>query len=394
VVPPAAAVADETSFAELQRKRVSQQRPLHIQDSQPNISEAIVRGPQFHAPETFHGFEQSTSPQIRRLRDEYQLDDVVRGETDEFRQMLKLRHWVHSRWPIDNEQKLSGDVFQILEYAKAGHGFYCTHSMRVQHAVMTAMGFIARDLGVDCDHQEFGRSIHHGVNDVWSNQYAKWVVLDAKYDVHYELEGVPLSARELHEAARADGGKKVVKVQGVDRAPVPMKGLEYPTSSVLTYWWVSYYLPLNTFTGQTRDNRLVIFDNSAFRDTKWYRGGANSLKEHWAYAAKTFVPTRDRNSIDWTPGVPELQARQVSPAELEVTFHSVTPNLKDYEVRVAGGPWQSAVDRYRWALQSGTNTLEVRTRNSFGVNGPAMTASVRLAPAASAAPGADERARH
>jgi hypothetical protein len=157
-----------------------------------------------------------------------------------------------------------------------------------------------------------------------------------------------------------------------------MKGLEYPTSSVLSYWWLSYYLPLNTFTGQTRDNRLVIFDNAAFRDTKWYRGGANGLREHWAYGAKTFVPTQNRHSIDWTPGVPQVEARQVAAAELELVFHSVTPNLKDYEVRAGGGPWQSVAERFRWSLQAGQNTLEVRTRNLSGVAGPVVAATVSL----------------
>src|SRR5687767_4184432 len=146
-------------------------RPAQIKDARGNIIEATIRGQEFHAPELFNGFEDFDSPLIQRLRNEYQLDQVVKGETNEFRGMLKLRNWVHSRWPIDNDQKFMGDVFEILEKAKTGEGFYCTHSMRVQHAVMTAMGFVARDLGVDVNHEEFGRSIHHGVNEVWSNQY-------------------------------------------------------------------------------------------------------------------------------------------------------------------------------------------------------------------------------
>ena len=113
----------------------------------------------------------------------------MRGETSEFQKLLKLRHWVHSRWPIDNDQNFSGDAFAILEKAKTGAGFHCTHSMRVQHAVMTAMGYVVRDLGVDSDHLVFGKSNHHGVNEVWSNEYAKWVLLDAKYDIHLRTCG-------------------------------------------------------------------------------------------------------------------------------------------------------------------------------------------------------------
>jgi hypothetical protein len=182
---------------------------------------------------------------------------------------------------------------------------------------------------------------------------------------------------ELHEAARADSGKQIVKVQGPGRTAVPMKGLEHPTSSVLGYWWVSYHVGLNSFTGRNRDSQLVVLDNVAFRETKWFRGGADGLTEHWAYRAKAFLPTADRNEIEWTPGVPQFRARQVSATELEVTLHSVTPNLKAYAVRVNGAPEQLVADqRFRWRLAPGANTLQVRTHNRFDIRGPAVTARV------------------
>lgn len=357
----------------------AESRPLRIQGAEPDALEAVVRGPVFHAPhQAFHDFEEFSSPRIRRLREEYGLDEVVAGETNEFRKMLKLRHWVYGRWPIDNEQTFSGDVFEILEKAKAGFGFYCTHSMRVQHAVMTAMGFLARDLGVDSDHLVFGRSNHHGMNEVWSNEFAKWVLFDAKYDVHYERAGVPLSALEVHEAVRAGLGKGIVKMQGPDRRTVPMKGLEYPTSSVLSYWWISYTPGLRTFTGKSESSGIVVFDSDDFRRTRWFRGTGDGLGDHWAYRANAFIPVRDRHQIDWSVGVPGVELRQAARTELDVSFASVTPNFETYRVRIGKGPWQDiAGDRWRWKLGPGENTLDVRTRNRFGVEGPIVTAVVR-----------------
>ncbi len=358
-----------------------QTRPLSIENAGTSVSEATISGPQFHAPKAFHSFELFESPRIKRLREEYRLDEVVNGEENEFRRILKLRHWVHARWPIDNSQQFSGDAFAILEKAKTGAGFHCAHAMRVQHAVMTSMGLVTRDLGVDRNDKEFG-SGHHGVNEVWSNQYAKWILLDAKYDIHFERDDVPLSAMELHEAVRANRVDDIAKVQGPDREVVPMKGLGYPASSVLSYWWVSYHVALDGFTGSTDDSHLVILDNEAFRETTWFRGGSDGLKEHWAYAAKAFLPTKDRHQIEWTPGVPDLQIRQVSDTELDVTFRSVTPNLKTYLVRTNHGPWQAVSDgRFRWVLESGKNTLDVRTQNHFKANGPTVTATVSFTPA-------------
>src|SRR5688572_26954143 len=327
-----------------------------------NTDEVVIRGPRFDAPRFLEDFEDFASPRIAQLRKEYRLNEVVHGEASEFKRMLKLRHWVHSRWPIDNDQKFMGDAFDILEKAKTGAGFYCTHSMRVQHAVMTSMGYVVRDLGVDSDHLVFGKSNHHGLNEVWSNEYAKWVLLDAKYDIHYERAGVPLSALEVHEAVRAELGKGIVKVAGPDRREVPMKGLEFPTSSVLSYWWISYNPGLKTFTGKSENRGLVVFDSPEFRATKWFRGTDSGLVEHWAYRANAFVPVSDRRTIDWSVGVPDVKISRPSSGELDVTFFSITPNLETYRMQLNNGSWQDVVgDRWHWKLKPGENVLNVRT---------------------------------
>ncbi|MCC6589779.1 MAG: hypothetical protein IT168_24005 [Bryobacterales bacterium] len=127
---------------------------------------------------------------------------------------------------------------------------------------------------------------------------AKWVLLDAKYDVHYERDGVPLSVLEVHEAVRADLAKSIVKMQGPERRAVAMKGQEYPTSSVLSYWWVSYTPGMRTFTGRSESRGIVVLDSDAFRQTRWYRGDKDDLSEHWAYRNNAFLRVRDRREIE------------------------------------------------------------------------------------------------
>jgi hypothetical protein len=361
-------------------------RPMQIESASGAIARAIVSGPRFYPPEVFAAIEDYHNPRLKRLRDEYGLEKVIAGEPNEFRKLLMLRHWVHTRWPIDNDQKEGGDAFAILEKAKTGAGFHCSHSLTVQHAVMVSMGYVVRDLGVDRNHEDMGRSIHHGVNEVWSNDYAKWILLDAKYDIHFELNGIPLSVLELHEAVRADGGKGVVKMQGIERRQAPMDATDAPEGTIRSYWWASYYLRPSPFTEPhwSGGSRLLILDNDAFKNTTWYRmGGSGKLVKHWAYAASAFIPTRNRHEIDWTPGVPDLRARQIAPAELEVRLRSATPNFKTYLSRVNGGPWEPfSGDRTRWTLQTGENRFEARTRNLAGVEGPAVSAVVEFKPPA------------
>ncbi len=357
------------------------ERPMPIEAASDAIVRATLMGPRFHPPEIFAAIEDYHHP---RLRDEFGLEAVVAEEPGEFRKQLKLRHWVHTRWPINNDQKEGGDAFAILEKAKRGAGFHCSHSLTVQHAVMVSMGYVVRDLGVDRNHMDLGRSTHHGVNEVWSNEYAKWVLLDAKYDVHFERDGVPLSALELHESVRADGGQRIVKVQGIERRRVPMETPDAPEATVRGYWWVSYYLRPTPFTEPhwSGGSRLLVFDNEAFRSTTWYRGGGEEkLSEHWAYAARAFILARDRHEIEWTPGVPDLRARQVAPAELEVRLRSATPNFKTYLARVNSGSWQPlADDSARWILQPGQNRFEVRARNLANIDGPVVSALVEFRP--------------
>jgi len=360
------------------------QRPMQIDAASPAVVRATLNGPRFHAPEIFAAIEDYHNPRLKRLRDEYGVEKVIAGESKEFRRLLKLRHWVHTRWPIDNDQKEGGDAFAILEKAKTGAGFHCSHSLTVQHAVMASMGYVVRDLGVDRNHEDLGRSIHHGVNEVWSNDYAKWVLLDAKYDIHFERDGIPLSALELHEAVRADGGKGVVKMMGVERQPAPMDNPDAPEGTIRSYWWASYYLRPRPFTEPhwSGGSRLLVFDNDAFRNTTWYRAGTDGkLVKHWAYAAQAFIPTRNRHEIEWTPGVPDLRARQVAPRVIEVQLRSATPNFKTYLTRANEGSWKAlSGDRTNWTLEIGENRFEVRTQNLAGVEGPVISAVVEFGP--------------
>jgi hypothetical protein len=97
-------------------------RPLHIEGGSEGIVKATLTGPEFRAPQLLQGFEDYYHPRLSRLRKDYSLDQVVEAEPSEFRRLLKLRHWVHTRWPIDNNQHFSGDAFAILEKAKTGAG--------------------------------------------------------------------------------------------------------------------------------------------------------------------------------------------------------------------------------------------------------------------------------
>ena len=57
----------------------------------------------------------------------------------------------------------------------------------------------------------------------------------------------------------------------------------------------------------------------------------------------------------------------------------MTPNFKEYQVQRDGGGWASSGDTVVWPLHAGTNRLEARTVNRFGVTGPVSTVELDLA---------------
>jgi hypothetical protein len=360
-------------------------RPLQISGADESIVRAAVSGPVLYAPEVFQGAEDFYNPRVQRLRSDYDFMKSVAGEQNEFQKILKLRHWIHRQWPIDDEQTFSGDAFAILEKARTGAGFHCAHAMTVQQAVLTAAGYVTRNLGIDRDHKKFGRSYHHGINEVWSNDFAKWVALDAKYDIHFERGGVPLSALELHEAMRKTDGEGVQMVKGPAREPVPRPAADEYGARIDSYWWVSYHIRQNTFTQPhfTGGSWLVIYDNDAFRQDTWYRGAGPTLNRHWAYAAQAFVPVANRHRIEWTPGVTSLaRIRQTREGVLSVEPRGATPNFKEYRYSFNGGPWQTLEGgrELEWRLSEGDNRLAVRARNLFDVDGPITAATVHYKP--------------
>jgi hypothetical protein len=64
------------------------------------------------------------------------------------------------------------------------------------------------------------------------------------------------------------------------------------------------------------------------------------------------------------------------PDQLRVVLQTLTPNFRAYEARVDGGLWRSVGETFLWSLHQGSNCLEVRTVNQFGIEGPTSVVEV------------------
>lgn len=330
--------------------------------SVPNVALAIN--------EVFTGYENLLDPKFVTLRERYGLDQVVAGIEGEFDRILALRHWIKKTIKIEDANPTVvrfQHAFDILDAALDGGAFHCAHFSIVQMAILNAFGYVCRRLGAGDGRLERGK--YHGVNEVWVNELAKWVLIDAKYDLHFEKDGVPLSALEMRNEIIADEAAQVKRVYGPQREHLVK---DFPEATE-TYRWVNWEMNTNSFSTfpNAGSSAAVLYDDDYAKEHVWYRDG----KPNWAYEQEFFVRVAHQSWIEWTPNVIKAHPR-IEGTQLTVRLQSCTPNFKSYQRSVNGGSWEDCEIINELALVGDTVRIEYRSQNLVGVFGPVHTVQV------------------
>ncbi|KPL26069.1 MAG: hypothetical protein AMS23_03385 [Bacteroides sp. SM1_62] len=331
-----------------------------------------VDNPPFRPNVEFQGSEDLSHPGFQKLIDKYQLDTIFHGETDEFKRILLLRHWIKSVIQInDFGDPYPGGGFAegILDAALQGQGFHCGHFMKVQNGIMNAYGYVTRTLGAGPG-VKGGPDGHHGINEIWLNGYHKWFLSDAKYDHHFEKDGIPLSALEIRDEYLKNKAADIIKVKGPDRIPTdedPETGTSKERSAQ-TYTWIEYHTYNDMFTAwPEHQTMLSMYEDDYFVNNTWIWGD----KPHWAYAKPEFMRlVRDRDAIEWTPNTIASEI-QIEDDMAEIRLISETPNLHTYQMKeVPSGDWKKVGGSFSIPLKRKRHELTFRTMNLAGVTGP------------------------
>ena len=151
---------------------------------------------------------------LAEFRQQERLDDIVRGATSEFEQFLLLMEWTNSQWAVGMPDPYPPwNAFEILRDIRQGRtsGFCAQYSVVFVQACL-ALGCQARYVDL-LDLLDDGRRTHFTV-EVWSHDYQKWIILDPSYNIYYELNGVPMSAVELHMAGRSGAWRDIQVITG------------------------------------------------------------------------------------------------------------------------------------------------------------------------------------
>jgi len=328
--------------------------------------------PVFHPNTIFNSYEDLSSPKFSHLITKYRLDTIFHGETDEFKRILLLRHWIKSVIKINDfgdPYPGNGYAEGILDAALKGQGFHCGHFMTVQNAVMNAFGYLTRTLGAGPG-VKGGPDGHHGINEIWLNQYNKWFLSDAKYDHHFEKNGIPLSALEIRDEYLKNNAADIIKVKGPERIPFDIDaetGID-KVRNAQTYTWIEWHAYNNMFTiWPDYQDLLIMYQDEYFKNNKWIWGG----KPHWAYAKPEFMKlVQERDKIYWTPNtITSKVSFEGNIAHIELS--SETPNLKEYQMKqLPANDWKPIGNKQDMKLGKDKANLVFRSINLAGVPGP------------------------
>ncbi len=352
-----------------------------------NDSIKVVRAknPVIRYPSINWQWESWDRPEFEQLRNRENLDEVIAGSKTQFDMIIKLLEYATMRasrkYGESFPEYSSWDALSIVSRIdRHGSVGFCLHFNNFLNGLCMAYGLQGRLFNV----------MNHEIAEVWSDDFGKWVYLDANHENHYLFStktGAPMSVLDLHNAyldyyfpARpidwmndlvSQGyGKKVIR-ERVDKPPVKRSSTTYHQNEILAYigflnssnmrviprnnfYEKPYPMPLNQgYSGGHWDGYINWYDDRTppMRQFSWY---TDRPRDIW--------PDLNLVHVDATSGF--------SNKFLYLRFETYAPNFSHFEVDENDSGWKKIRgDRWTWILVSGKNILCVRAVNKLGAGG-------------------------
>jgi hypothetical protein len=318
-----------------------------------------------------------------KFREQHKLAELVAGAANDWEAILRLRHWVNVHMRDGNPSFSTARPSAILDGVTHGATFWCTFYGYAFAGACAAVGIPARHIGIDCEHEKGEGSTHHGIADVWSNHFRKWIAIDAHYHSHLELNGIPLNCEEIGMHWRKHRGEGLKSFSGPHHREVPRaRPSRVDKHESCGYYW--HYIDLHNdyhhHGKHTWPDPVVFPVDDERRKRIWYQGSAEKSHPHGRYANKSWFMTE--RAADAYPDLNCVKLELLPPMKpwnTRVNFHSMVPNYSHYLVKIDNAD----IDRtegvsYTWRLHPGLNSLEVRAVNLAGWEGPASRVEIRI----------------
>ena len=333
------------------------------------------------------GYQPHDDARLRDIRTLYQLDRVVESAYSEFDAMVRIRGWARSLYRrIETQDQMENfnaiELFgrrkrSMSEDPSIGDYDPCHLFPLLYAQLMTSMGHQARIM-----------SVGHGIVEVWSNEFSKWVLMDTEFDHHFEKDGIPLSVFEMLEASYA-GSNGIRLVRG-DRFPmlenltmVHLK-VEQLTAEMCIPWFKAALEVADMRNDWLTNHYFVGHPSRSEANSLVYIDPRLNVEPGTAFRIRMRPKTSKKSEAYWTLNQAEIHYRSWKGEGLELVFDTVTPNFDFYEIVVDGKEVQrNESSRFFWRLHKGENTLVVRPVNKFGVVGVESTVTLGVDPSGS-----------
>ncbi len=317
-------------------------------------------------------FDTFTNPKLKELRQRHKLDEVVAPGRDEFERQMLLLDWVHHEFKkFGRPSAETTDALQILKGVEDGQPYFCVQYAHVYASAAASLGWVDRELALR-RHQDptGGGSTEHLTTEIWSNQHRKWVMMDPTANMHLEKDGIPLNGFEIRQEWFYDEGTNLVFVVGKERkqyrkADLPIflgrfagfGDLTVPVDELSKYGFIGYIPNTDLMDTGPDYGKMFVVKDKLCEGTRWH-----TRKNPANPAVDPYFPI-NQAALNLAP----------EQGKVRVTLRTLTPNFKSYEARIDGGVWTSTDASFLWSIHPGSNRLELRTLNLFGVNGPIST---------------------
>ena len=363
----------------------------------------VIRNGKIERSSYISAYEDLLHPGLKTYRENHKLDRIIQGAESEFEVMMRLLGWAY-RIPVSSEAyswdwnevttilEGSADMpFLQMDYTGRRRDAMCLYSNQALIAALLSMGYQARHLNL---HSE-GVSGHE-VIEVWSNEFNKWIYMDATRDYYYfdAESGIPLNMLELHNLLK----EQMPGVETINHPFVPEQGPE-----VVARINVGMRQGDNEFSIEDGGGRHILELMGYFRiiprndllsnpypvpvhtgNTMWgWSGFLNYYDE--IFPKRREYQTQTNRASDFYEPLNQAEVYLMETRErgfLNVVADTFTPGGFDaFLVSENGEGWtEQSGNSWEWMLKTGLNSLKVRTKNVRGILGPVTSLNVTFNP--------------
>ncbi len=370
---------DETEKDYIRIEAFAEKLPQHI-----DIKE--IRNEKIKKSRFYFTYQPYGEPRLAELRKKYRLDEVTAQAANDFEAAVLLRNWTRSRFRRrDYHPKTDNfDALAVLDnrlrnndneaFDPDRHIDPCYFFPFLFSQVAVSMGYQARIVQIS-----FSGYGGHGMAEIWSDHYQKWIAVDAELNLHYEKDGVPLNLLEIHNERyeTAPSRMKIIRGEqhsGDESTTKVFLGLdELDVNSMIRYHsyfrimdmrndWVSHHY----FKGHPRRSDLASL---FFKDPQM------------PHVFNLSPETDRKEDVYWTLNQTEIFVKNTSEEQnsLSLAFKTFTPNFRQFEIQTDDSEKiLSDFPGFVWKLHPGKNRLQVRSVNQYGHCGIPSSAEIIL----------------